>query len=89
MGKSRTLAKIRGIRAGAWGKTISPTLKEGAFQGGEAEQGKRYSLREVGESMSKSVDPKAFQDDLESFGFPPSLAKSEIGKGVERQRAHS
>ena len=30
------------------------------------------------------MDPKAHQEDLESFGFTPSLAKPEMGKEVGR-----
>ena len=33
------------------------------------------------------MDAKALQDDLESLGFTPSLAKPEIGKEVGRRRA--
>ena len=32
---------------------------------------------------------KALQDDLQSLGFTPSLAKPEIGKEVGRRRARS
>ena len=35
------------------------------------------------------MDAKALQDDLQSFGFTPSLAKPEIGKEVGRRRARS
>ena len=35
------------------------------------------------------VDAKALQDDLQSLGLTPSLAKSEIGKEVGRRRARS
>ena len=35
------------------------------------------------------MDAKALQDDLQSLGFTPSLAKPEIGKEVGRRRACS
>ena len=35
------------------------------------------------------MDAKALQEDLESLGFTPSLAKPEMGKEVERRRARS
>ena len=35
------------------------------------------------------MDAKAFQEDLQSLGFTPSLAKPEMGKGVGRRRARS
>ena len=35
------------------------------------------------------MDAKALQDNLQSLGFTPSLAKPEIGKEVGRQRARS
>ena len=57
-------------------------MKEGRFRGGEGRQGKRASLGEVKESMSGRVDAKALQDDLQSLGFTPSLAKPEMGKEV-------
>ena len=34
------------------------------------------------------MDAKTFQDDLQSLGFPPSLAKPEMEKEVEKGRAH-
>ena len=33
------------------------------------------------------MDAKALQDDLQSLGFTPSLAKPEMGKEVGRRRA--
>ena len=35
------------------------------------------------------MDAKALQDDLQSLGFTPSLAKPEIGKEFRGQRARS
>ena len=35
------------------------------------------------------MDAKAFQEDLQSLDFAPSLAKSKVGKEVGRRRAHS
>ena len=32
------------------------------------------------------MDAKALQEDMESLGFTPSLAKPEMGKKVRRQR---
>ena len=56
-------------------------MKEGGFQGSKVGQTKRTS-QGVGESTSGRMDKKALQEDLESFGFTPSLAKSEMGKEV-------
>ena len=39
--------------------------------------------------MSGWVDAKTLQDNLQSLGFTPSLAKPEIKKEVGRQRVHS
>ena len=63
------------------------TVKEGRSQRGEGGQAKRTSLGEVGESMSGMVNPKALQENLESLGFITSLAKTEMGKEIERRRA--
>ena len=68
---------------------VDSTVKEGRFRGGKGGQARRASLEEVEGSMSGWVDAKALQDDLQSLGFTPSLAKPEIGKEVERRRAHS
>ena len=35
------------------------------------------------------MDAKALQEDLQSLGFTSSLAKPEIGKGVEKRRVRS
>ena len=40
-------------------------MKEGRFQGGEEGQAKRASLGEIAESMSKGIDAKGFQENLE------------------------
>ena len=61
-------------------------MKEGIFQGGKGGQARRASQQEEEGSMSRLVDAKALQDDLQSLGFTPSLAKPEIGKEVGRQR---
>ena len=66
---------------------MDSTVKEGRFQGGKGGQARRASLGDVEESMSGCVDAKALQDDLQSLGFIPSLAKPEIGKEVGRRRA--
>ena len=84
-----TLAREREIRAGVWKEKSDSTVKKSRFQGGEGGQAKKASLGEVEGSMSGSVDAKALQDDLQSLGFTPSLAKPEMGKEVERRRAHS
>ena len=68
---------------------MNSTVKQGRFQGGEEDQAKRAFLGEVEGSMSGSVDAKAFQDDLQSLEFTPSLTKPEMGKKVGRRRAHS
>ena len=64
-------------------------MNEGRFQGGQGGQARKASLEQVEESMSGWVDARALQDDLQSLGFTPSLAKPEIGKEVGRRRARS
>ena len=64
-------------------------MKESRFQGNDGGQARRASLGEVEGSMSGKVDTKALQGDLQSLGFTPSLAKSEIGKEVGRRRVCS
>ena len=39
--------------------------------------------------MSRWVDAKSFEKDLEGLGFTPSLAKPEIRLEIGRQRARS
>ena len=68
---------------------VDSTMKEGRFQGDKRGQARRASLGEVEGSMSGRVDTKALQDDLQSLGVTPSLAKPEMGKKVGRRRAHS
>ena len=68
---------------------MDSTVKKGRFQGGKWGQVRRASVREVKGSMSGLVDAKALQEDLQSLGFTPSLAKPEIRKEVGRRRAHS
>ena len=63
------------------------TLKEVGIQGGEVGQVKRNYLGQVEENMSKWMDAKALQQDLESLGFTPSKVKPGIGKEVGRRRA--
>ena len=70
-------------------KRVDSTVKVGRFQGRERGQARRASIGEVEESMSAQVDAKAFQEDLQSLGFTPSMAKPEMGKQVGRRRAHS
>ena len=66
---------------------MGSTMKKDGFQreGGQAET----SFGEVEGSMSKRVNAKALQDDLQSFGFILSLAKPKMGKEVGRRRARS
>ena len=68
---------------------MDSTVNEGRFQGGQGGQATRASLEQVEGSMSGRVDAKALQDDLQSLGLTPSLAKPEIGKEVGRRRARS
>ena len=67
---------------------MDSTVKKGRFQGGKGGQVRRASLGEEG-IMSGCVDAKALQNDLQSLGFTPSLAKPEMGKEVGKQRARS
>ena len=66
---------------------MDSTVNEGRFQGGKERQARRASLGEVEGSISGKVDAKALQDNLQSLGFTPSLAKPETGKEVGRRRA--
>ena len=87
--KSRTLTREREIRARAW-------KGEGRFHG----EGREVPRRK-GKACKKSLPrrssrkhervsgPKALQDDQQSLGFTPSLAKPEIGKEGGRRRACS
>ena len=68
---------------------MNSTVNKGRFQRGKGGYARRASLGEVEESMSRWVDAKALQEDLQSLGFTPSLAKPEMGKEVGRQRARS
>ena len=68
---------------------VDSTVKEGRFQGGQGGHARRASLEQVEGSMSGWVDAKDLQDDLQSIGFTPSLAKPEIGNEVGRRRARS
>ena len=65
---------------------MNSTVKNGEFQGGEGGQARKASLGEVEESISWLVDAKALQEDLQSLGFTPSLAKPEMGKEAGRRR---
>ena len=65
------------------------TMKEVGLQGGEGGQARRAFLGAIEGSMSKCVDAKSLQDDLQSLGFTLSLAKFEMGKKIERRRACS
>ena len=60
------------------------TVREGRLQGGKVGKAKTTSLGKVEESMGGRVDAKALQEDLQSLGFSPSLAKPEIGKEAGR-----
>ena len=83
------MASERGIRARVWGG------KSGLYCGGRqvprrrGRAGKKSLPRQVEGNMSGWVDAKALQEDLQSLGFTPRLAKLEIGKEVERRRARS
>ena len=59
-------------------------MKEGRFQRGEGGQARRASLGEVEGSMGRRIDAKALQEDLQSLGFTPSLAKPEMGEEFGR-----
>ena len=55
----------------------------------EKEGKQETSFGEVEGSISKRVNAKALQDDLQSLGFILSQAKPEMGKEVGRLRARS
>ena len=85
--ESRTLARKRMIGD-----------REGGGKGGLHSE-KRQVLSRKGKEIKKnlprrsrrkyegSVDAKAFQEDKQSLGFTPSLAKPIMGKGIGRRRA--
>ena len=75
--ESCTLAKERGIRAGAWGG-MGGLHSERRLYGREERQTKRTFLGEVGKSTSGWVEAKALQVNLQSLGFIPSLAEPEM-----------
>ena len=86
--KSNTLAREKGIRAGAW------EGKGGLHSKGKRVPGRREGTRkrtslEVLESMSGRVDAKDLQEDQKSLGFTSSLAKPKMEKEIGRQRARS
>ena len=68
---------------------MDSTVKESRFQEGKEGQARRASLEQVEGSMGGRVDAKALEDNLQSLGFTPSLAKPEIEKEVGRRRARS
>ena len=70
-------------------KRVDSTVNEGRFQRGQGGKATRASLEQVEGSTSGRVDAKALQDDLQSLGFTPSLAKPEIGREVGRRRTRS
>ena len=68
---------------------MDPTVKEGRFQGDEVGNTRKTSPEEVEGNMSRQVDGRALQEDLQSLGFTSCLAKPEMEQEVGRQRAHS
>ena len=88
MGKGRTLERKRRVRPKAWSKN-SELHAEGRRVPKRREVSRKASREEKGESISGWVDAKALQEDQESLGFIPSLAKPEMGKEVGRRRASS
>ena len=82
--------RVRGGSEREYGEErVDFTVEEGRFQGGEGGQATRVSPGEVEGNMNEWVDAKPLQDDLQSLGFTPRLAKPKIGKEVERRRARS
>ena len=90
VGASRTLPRERGGSEQEQGvERVDSTMNEGRFQEGKGGQARRASLEEVEGSMSRRVDTKALQNDLQSLGFTPGLTKPDIEKEVGRRRARS
>ena len=52
MGKSRTLARVRGSEQELEEQKVDSTVKEGRFQGGQGGQARKASLEQVEGSMS-------------------------------------
>ena len=89
MSKSRTLAREREIRAGAW-RGKGGLHGEGIQIPRRSGRSSKKSLRKRSRKKHDQVSgPKALQGDLQSLGFTPSLAKPEIGKEVGRRRART
>ena len=88
VGESRTLARKRGITAGAWsGK--GGLHREGRQITRRKGRASKKSLTRTSRRKHTQVDAKPLQDDVQSLGFTPSLAKPETGKEVGRRRARS
>ena len=64
-------------------------MNEGRFRGGKGRESKKSLPRGDRRKHERVSGRKSSQDDLQSLGFTPSLAKPEIGTGVGRRSARS
>ena len=82
--------RVKGVSEREHGEErVDPTVKDGRFQGGQGGQARRAFLGEVEGSMSGRGDVKTLQDNLQSLGFTPSLAKPKMENEIGRRRARS
>ena len=70
MSENRTLARERESEREYGEERVDSTVKERGLQSGEGRQAKRTFLEVVG-NMSRYVNAKALQEDLQSLGFTP------------------
>ena len=81
------MARKKGIKAGAWrGKDglHSKARRIPGKRGGASEKNLRRRCRRKHERV-REKSAEAFQEDLKSLDFSPSLAQPEIGKGIGRE----
>ena len=89
MSDSRTVARKRRIREGAWREKAGLHSK-GRQVPRKVRRASKESLPRRSRSKHEQVSGrKGLQEDLESLGFTPNLAKPEMGKKVGRPRARS
>ena len=89
MSESRILASKRGIEAGAWSGKGGLHGERRQIPRRKGRASKKNLPRRSRRKHKRVSGRKSLQEDLQSFGFTESLAKSEMGKEVGRRIAHS
>ena len=89
MGETRTLVRERRIRARAWSGKGGLHRERRQISRRKGRASKKSLPRTSRRKHERVSGRKALQDDLQSLGLTPSLAKPEMGKEVGRQRAGS